>query len=144
MLLIKKKLSFILLFIVFFTGCNTNKKSYEDYAEDDFYSVQGIVTRVHSRYNYVDKFSKRDLYYIYYLELDKPLKGYEAKTPYMIENGEPVEILVHKKDSSITFFGSRGIFKEQVLLNYLDKCDEEGYYGLDDERWLPPLRNREN
>jgi len=123
-----------LLFLIF--SCNkSEKKKYEDYNEDDFVEVQGIVIKTVKKMNFQSYF-EMDLYYIYNLGQDKPTKGYELKTPYMIGVGEPAVILVHKEDKNITFYGYRGTLmeEEKTLLNYLEKSEQNGggYYGVDD------------
>ena len=129
-----KKAYFIISIILVFTGCNEpEKKSYEDYDEGDFIEVQGIITKTNAR-NTLQNHIVTDIHFIYNLNLDKPSVGYELKSPYMLDEGEPVIILVHKEDKNVSFFGARGIIEEEVLLDYLKKCEEigGGYYGLDD------------
>lgn len=78
-----------------------------------------------------------DIHYVYNLEFDKPNVGSELKSPYILDDGEPVIILVHKDDNEVSFFSSRGIIEENVLLSYLEKCEQigGGYYGVDDNAY---------
>ena len=129
-----KKVCFIIVLIsIFAGGCSEPaKKRYEDYNDEDFIEVQGIITRTNGRSTFQNRIIT-DIYYVYNLEFDKPNTGYELKSPYILDEGEPVIILVHKDDNNISFFGSRGIIEEKVLLGYLEKCEQMGggYYGVD-------------
>lgn len=122
---------FVLLLVAVCISCN--EKSYEDYDENDFIEVQGILIRTIRENRFPDNIHA-DLYFIYNLEKENPDTGQEKGTPYMgLSDGEPITVLVHKEDSEISFFGSRGITQEEVLLEYLDKCTQIGgdYYGVD-------------
>ena len=124
---------FTLLFLAF--GCgNPAKKEYEDYNEDDFVEVQGILTRTFGKARFPDKF-RTDIYFIYNLDKENPDTGFELGSPYMLDEGEPIIVLVHRNDHKISFFGTRGIIEEEILLKYLDKCNQigGGYYGVEDD-----------
>ena len=126
---------YLLLILLLCIGCNESaKKKYEDYNDKDFIEVQGILTRSFRKTKFPDRFES-DIYFIYNLDKDKPNKGYELGSPYMLDEGEPVIILVHHSNEAISFFGSRGIIEEEVLLKYLDKCNQigGGYYGVEDD-----------
>jgi hypothetical protein len=100
-----------------------------DYNENDYYKVQGIVVKEVKSFNYADKY-KRDIEYIYRLDLDTPLLGIEKDTKLAIHVEEPVAIMVHKRDRAISFIGHRGIINEDLLIEYLTKSDS------DYEEWL--------
>lgn len=122
---------FILFFII--TSCNQKYKlAYEDYNDEDFLPVQGIITKVYKK-GAINNFIKKDIHFIYNLGKEKPSKGYEVYSPYILNEGEPAIILVHKDNDSISFFGSRGIIQKKLLLDYLKKCDLDNgiYYGVD-------------
>lgn len=127
-----KKLCFILTLLLI-VGCNDGKKSYEDYIEEDFIEVQGIVTKVEKKHNHQNLIV--NISYIYNLGLDTPTKGVELNSPFIPIEGGPAIILVHTNDKTITFFSHSGILdkEEEVLLNYLEKCEQNdgGYYGID-------------
>ncbi|MDF4221919.1 hypothetical protein PXC01_10015 [Maribacter sp. M208] len=121
--------------IIFFVIISCNQKAkldYEDYNDEDFLPVQGIITKVYKK-GAINNFIKKDIHFIYNLEKENPSKGYEVYSPYILNEGEPAIILVHKDNDSISFFGSRGIIHEKVLEDYLKKCDlDKGtYYGVD-------------
>lgn len=129
-----RKLFFIICLV--FINCNESSvKRYEDYNEEDFIEVQGIVMRTVKKNNF-QNFIETDIHYIYNLGHEKPTVGKELKSDYMPHEGEPAIILVHKEDKNITFYGYSGILDEgeDVLLEYLKKCEEigGGYYGVDD------------
>lgn len=121
----------ILFFII--VSCNQKDKlNYEDYNDEDFLPVQGIITKVYKK-GAINNFIKKDVHFIYNLEKEKPSKGYEIYSPYILNEGEPAIILVHKDNDSISFFGGRGIIQKKILLDYLKKCDLDNgtYYGVD-------------
>ena len=60
----------VILFLII--SCSNTKKEYEDYNEDDFYEVQGIVTKIIPTSDVFDSPRNRDIYYDYYLWLSKP------------------------------------------------------------------------
>ncbi|WP_405384983.1 hypothetical protein [Maribacter sp. LLG6340-A2] len=122
----------IILFFIIISCNHKDKRDYEDYNDEDFLPVQGIITKVYKK-SAINNFIKKDIHFIYNLEKENPSKGYEIYSPYILKEGEPVVILVHKDNDSISFFGSRGIIQEKILLAYLKKCDlDKGiYYGVD-------------
>lgn len=103
----KKNLTFLFLvtFIILNLSCNshTNKNlDYEDYSPDDFYEVIGKVTDNKLSYHIP---RKRILFYEYFLDREKPLKGQEENINVYLKKGERFIVLVNKKDSTISFFG---------------------------------------
>ena len=90
------------------------KKSYEDYDDGDFLEVQGIVVKTKRKTDFKNVI-KSSIYFIYNLDKDTPDVGYEIDSPFMLDEGEPAIILVHKNDKKISFFGARGIVNEDVL-----------------------------
>lgn len=131
-----KRLYFIIPLLFVVIGCNDDptKKRYEDYNEEDFIEVQGIVTKVEKKHGYQNLVV--NISYIYNLGQEKPTKGYELGSPFIPIEGGAAIILVHKEDEKVTFFSQSGILdeEEEVLLGYLEKCEQigGGYYGVDD------------
>tara|TARA_R110002167_G_scaffold258239_2_gene464826 strand:+ start:759 stop:1166 length:408 start_codon:yes stop_codon:yes gene_type:complete len=126
-------LQIIILFLLLIGCKEQSTKNYEDYDENDFIEVQGILIKSIRNTVYPDGF-EADLYFIYNLDQDKPNTGYEKGTPYIdLYNGDPITVLVHRENSEISFYGSSGIIEEDILLEYLDKCVQIGgeYYGVD-------------
>ncbi|NER11807.1 hypothetical protein SAMN06265375_1251 [Muriicola jejuensis] len=125
----------LILFFVSFISCDTQKKKgFEEYNEEDFIEVQGILTGSFRKTSFPNRFSS-NIYFIYNLHQENPDTGYELDSPYMLDEGVPVIVLVHRDDNNISFFGGTGIIQEDVLLNYLDKCQQigGGYYGVEDD-----------
>lgn len=129
--LLKNPRIICLLFLVIGCGLSSDKQ-YQDYDPDNFIEVQGIITRVFHRSVYPDK-RVTDLRFIYQLDSAAPKQNMERGTPFLLNDGDPAVILVHKDDNDISFFGSRGIIDEEQLLRYLAKCEAigGGYFGID-------------
>tara|TARA_R110002124_G_scaffold17532_3_gene73518 strand:- start:401033 stop:401410 length:378 start_codon:yes stop_codon:yes gene_type:complete len=108
----------VILFLII--SCSNTKKEYEDYNEDDFYEVQGIVTKIIPTSDVFDSPRNRDIYYDYYLWLSKPLKGEEKNIDLMINPGDGIIVLVHKDDSLINFYARRGIINSGSAGNGTD------------------------
>ena len=128
-----KKIYFGVLIVFLVISCKElTIKRYENYNEDDFIEVQGIVTKTVGRKT-LQNTARNDIYFVYNLNKERPDVGFELKSPYVLNNGGPVIVLVHKKDSDVSSFGARGILNEDVLLSYLEKCEEMGggYFGVD-------------
>ncbi|MEK6152144.1 hypothetical protein WIW50_02735 [Flavobacteriaceae bacterium 3-367] len=128
-----RSITIILYLVGLLFGCAESKKKYEDYNDTDFIEVQGIITKTKRKTDFKNVI-KTSVYFIYNLDKERPDIGYELDTPFMLHNDEPAIILVHKDDEKVSFFGARGIIKEDVLLSYLEKCENIGgdYYGTDE------------
>ncbi|NCT11094.1 MAG: hypothetical protein GW772_13595 [Flavobacteriia bacterium] len=130
------QLIIVILLSTSLNSCKEETKKSEDgidlseYKEEDYYKVQGIVVKNSLHFNYVDKFNKKSIFYIYRLDLDKPLVGIEENTKLIINPEEPIAVMVHKRDSTISFIGHRGIIDEDLLVEYLTRPD--GDY----EKWF--------
>ncbi|RIV43027.1 hypothetical protein [Flagellimonas pelagia] len=131
------KVPVFLFSILLMVSCGKPVKKYEDYDEDDFTEVQGIVIKVDRNYSYL-KEDIRNVYYIYNLGKERPDIGYELNCPFLPMEGEPAIILVNRNEKDVTFMARSGIIdeEEEVLLQYLEKCDQMGggYYGLDEQK----------
>ncbi|MCL6275437.1 hypothetical protein M3P19_15590 [Muricauda sp. 2012CJ35-5] len=124
---------FVLLSLIFLCCEGQTKKKYEDYNDEDFSEVQGIIIKTTRKTDFKNVI-KSSIHFIYNLDKERPDMGYELNTSYMVHEGEPVIILVHKDDYKVSYFGARGIVEEDILLNYLDKCEKigGGYYGVEE------------
>lgn len=120
--------------VLFLISCNWNstKNNYEDFNEDDYFRVQGIVVSAKSNFNYVDKFSKRNIKYIYHLELTPPSSLTEKNSELVLDPGDPIVVMLRKKDSTDVFIAHRGIYDEDLLLEYLTKEDSDYFDWLED------------
>lgn len=125
------KLSLIIA-VLFVASCNwnTNSNKYEDFNEDDYFKAQGIVVKKKVRFNYVDKF-KKDIEFLYFLELKSPLSAVAKDEPFF-DPGDPIVVMMRKKDSTDVFIAHRGIFNEDLLLEYLTREDSDYLNRLDD------------
>jgi hypothetical protein len=104
---------------ILISPCN-NEKSYEDYDEDDFVEVQGIITKCIPAKSF-RAYSGNNIYFLYHLDKAPPLKGKELKSRFIPTEGNPAIILVHKKDSSIAFYGASGVIDKEILHKFYHK-----------------------
>lgn len=126
----------VLVFV--FSGCNQEQKpKYEDFDEDDFILVPGIVTKITRTPIYArGSWYEYNVYYAYNLESDIVLEGKEMDVDLALKEGEGTYILVHKRDNGISYIaGSHLLPKDQKILeSYLRKSKENGvkYYRLEE------------
>ncbi|UOB18935.1 hypothetical protein [Abyssalbus ytuae] len=100
----------IILLITFFTISCNSKKGYEDYNENDFYEVQGIVTYVEHSTDPFDSPQIKNIKFNYFLDLEIPLNGAEnGLNIFKIAKGYPVIVYVHKDDTNTSFYGKIGL-----------------------------------
>lgn len=107
-----------------------NKSSnFEQYNEDDYNKVQGIILKkvIHLKRSLLNSPEKGDIYYIYNLNLAKPLIGVEKDSELMYDEDDLVTVMVHKKDSAESFIGYRGIVDQELLYQYLTRVDSNYY-----------------
>ena len=104
----RRILTFIFLktCLILIPGCSDKKKitnlDYEEYNPKDFYEVTGRV--IGNRLSYhIPK--TNILFYEYFLEKENPFRGHEENLKVHLNKGEKFIVLVHKKDSTISFFG---------------------------------------
>lgn|GEM_PF-3531215 len=129
----------IVALLLVFSGCKHDKKlRYEDFDEDDFILVPGIVTKItrtpiYSRGSWYEY----NVYYAYNLESDIILEGKQMDVDLALKEGDGTYILVHKDDKGVSFIaGSNLLPKDQKILeSYLRKSKESGlkYYGVEDQ-----------
>ena len=124
----------IISLIILFLGCKEQStKSYEDYNEEDFVEVQGLIIKVKKEFAYQNR--KVDVTYIYDLEKDKPTIGHEWNSPFIPMAGQPNVIMVHKYEDNVSFLGVNTYVEDEndLVKKYLEKSDRFGveYYGVD-------------
>ncbi|WP_405200443.1 hypothetical protein [Christiangramia sp. LLG6405-1] len=92
--------------MILISGCSDKKKitnlEYEEYNPKDFYEVTGRV--IENRLSYHTP-KTNILFYEYFLEKENPFRGQEENLKVHLNKGEKFIVLVHKKDSTISFFG---------------------------------------
>ena len=102
----KTPLILLVLFASLMVGCrsSTNDKglSYSDFQPEEFYEVEG---RVLSNLLSFSLPRNRVLNYEYFLDQETPLVGYELNIHRTLKPGERFIVLVHKQDSTVSFFG---------------------------------------
>jgi len=108
-----KKYGIVLLFIGLIYSCG--KKKFEDYNKNDFNEIQGIITNVKRTPSPFDNSRVRNIEYLYYLGKNKPFKGGEKNIDLFLDVGQPIVVLVHKNDSTINFYGYRGVLNLDEL-----------------------------
>ncbi len=124
----------IISLIVLFHGCREKStKNFEDYNEEDFVEVQGLIIKVEKEFAYQNR--KVDVTYIYNLEKDNPNIGHEQDSPFIPMVGEPRVIMVHKYEENVSFLGINTYVENEndLIKKYLEKSDrfETDYYGVD-------------
>ncbi|RKF04382.1 hypothetical protein C8N26_1049 [Tenacibaculum lutimaris] len=115
----REKYNYLIIFIVFFS-CSKEKR-YEDFNENDFYEVQGIITKVYQTSSVFDSSYNKLMDYSYALNDSVFLNGSEKEFYKAWVVGEPIVVLVHKKDSKINFYARNGV---------LDNVTEEQFRQL--------------
>lgn len=102
----KRIVTLLILVSLLILGCrsSTNDKglSYADFEPEEFYEVEG---RVLSNLLGFSLPRNRVLNYEYFLDQETPLVGYERNIHTTLKPGDRLVVLVHKKDSTISFFG---------------------------------------
>ena len=105
----------LLMIVLILTLSSCGNKKYEDYSPDDFYEVQGTITRVKRTSSTFDSYMMSNMNYMFYGVSDKYIDGFEPNIDIIIKIGQPVVILVHKEDENINFYGYKGIIDEPIL-----------------------------
>ena len=102
-----KKTLILGIILIFSFSCKN--KEYKDYKAEDFHEVQGIITSVKPTSDPFDGSRMRNISYIYLLEHNPPMEGFEKNIDLYLDVGQPVIVLVHKEDNKINFYGSNGV-----------------------------------
>ena len=129
-----KKILQLTMLLFFIASCKgLGKPKYEDYNEEDFIAVQGIVYKVTRTPVVRLLYYEVNAYYIYNLDSEHPKIGKEMDVPVVVEEGDPQVILIHKDDENISFMGRGRTINREVLENYRKKSKEHGvdYYGVE-------------
>ncbi len=113
--------------VLFFLSCAKEKK-YQDYNENEFYEAQGVITKVYQTPSVFDESYNKLMDYTYVINDSVFLEGKEKEFYKAWIVGQPVVILVHKKDSSISFYARDGIVrsfseKQLEMFNTILKID---------------------
>lgn len=129
----KFQILIIVLSFNFINCADNKKKTFEDYNEEDFIEVQGLIINAEKEFSY--QYREVDVVYIYDLEKEKPTVVFEKNTPFIPMIGSPVIILVHKYEDGVTFLGGIGYVENEggLVEQYLDKSEKSGvrFYGVD-------------
>ncbi len=125
--------------LLVFSSCNKERQpQYEDFNEEDFVLVPGIVTKItrtpiYARGNWYEY----NVYYAYNLKSDTILVGKEMDVDLALKEGDGFYVLVNKKDKGISFIaGPRLLPKDQKILeSYLLRSKENRvrYFGVDEQ-----------
>lgn len=130
-------LSLVILVFILFSCKNKSELKYEDFNEDDFELVPGIITKIERKRTWIARGYQIFQYnarYAFNLVSDTILTGREDDIEMVINEGEGAYILVHKNDSSISFLaGLRLTPKDEIIVErYLQKSKDSGvkYFGV--------------
>jgi hypothetical protein len=107
-MLLKERYKYLVILILFCFSCGEEKR-YEDYKENDFYETQGVVTKVYQTSSVFDSSLNKLMDYTYVINDSVFLEGKEKEFHKAWEFGQPVIVLIHKKDSNISFYARDGI-----------------------------------
>ncbi|WGH74128.1 hypothetical protein P8625_08335 [Tenacibaculum tangerinum] len=113
------KFNFFIILLIFFS-CSKEKR-YEDFNEEDFYEVQGIITNVYQTPSVFDSPYNKSMNYSYSVNDSVFLNGSEREFYKAWVVGDPIVVLVHKNDSKINFYARNG---------FLDNVTEEQFRQL--------------
>ena len=109
-----------------------NKKSYEEYNEEDFYRVQGIITKSKRTADPTDYSRNKDIEYKYFLTDSVDYYGTEKGISLVgLYQGAPVVILVNNNDKTTSFYGYNGVLDSvtygevKFMKEYLGKIIEK-------------------
>ena len=97
-----------IILIVCLFSCK-KQYQYDDYDEDDFIEVQGIITSAVPDGDPFNNSSVKNIRYQYYLDQSPPLIGFENIDMFEAQRGYPLIVLVHKENPDISFYGRVGI-----------------------------------
>ncbi|WP_299107737.1 hypothetical protein [uncultured Tenacibaculum sp.] len=104
----KGRFNYFFIVSIIFLSC-TKEKRYQDYNENDFYEVQGVVTKAYQTSSIFDSSYNRLMNYTYAINDSIFLEGKEKEFYKAWEFGQPIIVLVHRKDSTISFYARSGI-----------------------------------
>ena len=107
-MLLKERYKYLVILILFCFSCGEEKR-YEDYKENDFYETQGVVTKVYQTSSVFDSSLNKLMDYTYVINDSVFLEGKEKEFHKAWVFGQPVIVLIHKKDSNISFYARDGI-----------------------------------
>lgn len=124
--------SFLLLAV---SNCKSEATpKYEDFNEEDFLMVPGIVIKRTRTPIIGPWWNDYHIYYAYNLDSDTVLVGKEMDVELAVSEGDGIYVLVHKEDEDLSFLGGGRIVpnQEYIIENYLEKSKEHGvkYYGV--------------
>ena len=112
----RERYSCFIIFLIFFS-CSKDKK-YEDFNENDFYEVQGVITKVYRTPSVFDSSYNMLMDYSYAVNDSIFLNGSEKEFYKAWSIGQPIVVLVHKNDFNINFYARDGVvssFSEKQL-----------------------------
>lgn len=112
--------------ILILSSCSTKK--YEDFQVDDFIEVQGIITSAKRTSYPFDSAWHKDIKFTYFINGEKILFGSEDDLNFTgLIKGQPIIVLVHKNDESISFYGRNGILDNltEIEVNYMKPIIEQ-------------------
>jgi hypothetical protein len=122
------------LFIIL--GCqNKEGLKYQDFNDDDFTNVPGIVTKITRTPIVAPRWYEYNVFYAYNLTSDTVLIGKKMDANIVVNKGDGIYILVHKENPKISFIGQGRLVPndEYIIQDYLKKSAENGveFYGVD-------------
>ena len=130
----KGRYNFVIVFLFLFLFSCDREKKYQDYNEKDFYEVQGVITKVYQTYSIFDSSYNNLMDYSYAINDSVYLEGKEREFHKAWQFGDPIVILVHRDDSSISFYARNGVVnsfseKQFEMFNTILEIDSDKKKG---------------
>jgi|TARA_E500000318_G_scaffold94771_1_gene94270 hypothetical protein len=132
-------ISFFGVLLLVFSSCNEAKQlKYEDFDEEDFVLVPGIVTKITRTPIYArGDWYKYNVYYAYNLDSDSVSVGKKMDVDMAVNEGDGIYVLVHKEDEDISFLVGLRLKPndEDIMEKYLRKSKDNGvkYFGVKEQ-----------
>lgn len=135
--MLKKSQFFSVLCVLLFLGFSCKEKSFEEYNENEFYQVQGVIISSKMTSSIADSPFMKEIKYEYFINDSLLLENSEDFSFMDMEKGIPIEVLVHKEDPNISFYWRNGFsdnitpYQTQYVKEKLERAMSEIESDLD-------------
>jgi len=129
----KKSILFSVLCFLLFLSFSCREKSFEEYNENDFYKVQGVIVSAKMTNSIADSPFMKEIKYEYFINDSLLLENLEDFSFADMEKGIPIEVLVHKENPNISFYWRNG-FSDNITpyqTQYVEEKLERVMYEIE-------------